>query len=329
MGDRDLTQMSELAIPSRPRLNVLILHDNHDLSQVRRTSFNHSFCLLKYAPWNNYDLQSVRDPVPAFLRRRRFDVVVLDTTFLCWRWTYPREDNFERLLREYAFIAESDAVKVALPQDEYDHSALLDQWLTDWRVDLIYSVCYEYRELLYPKASARADIVEGMTGYIDDADFAMMSRGARPFAQREIDVGYRAKSLPPYFRTLRAAQGGNWRAVLRRLCRNGAAARHLGRFERHLSRRRMAAIPRELSFHARLPKRQLAARSGRRDRSRLQRPIWRSIRGPILRKSRPPAFPARICAGSIPRSRRAFSRQRWPGRARSWSPDRTWDPHAR
>jgi glycosyltransferase involved in cell wall biosynthesis len=184
---------------SRRKLNILILHDNDDLSQLRRTSFNHSFCLLKYAPWNSYTLQSFRQPVSRRARQERFDAIILDTTFLCWRWSNPRTEYFDVLLRDYAFVADSDAVKIALPQDEYDHASLLDDWLTDWRVDLIYSVCYEHRDLLYPRAATRAEIVEGMTGYIDDSDVAMMRRLARPFEQREIDVGYRAKSLPPYF----------------------------------------------------------------------------------------------------------------------------------
>jgi glycosyltransferase involved in cell wall biosynthesis len=183
----------------RPRLKVLILHDNYESSQVRRTSFNHAFCLLKYAPWNNYELHTFREPISRRLRQERFDVIILDTTFLCWRWSKPRKDYFDRLLNEFDFIANSEAIKVALPQDEYDHAQVLDQWLSDWRIDLIYSVCYEHRDVFYPKASAQAEIVEGMTGYIDDADIAMMRRLARPFEERDIDVGYRAKRLPPYF----------------------------------------------------------------------------------------------------------------------------------
>src|SRR5215472_3043379 len=184
---------------SRRRLKVLILHNNTPLSQVRRTSFNHAFCLLKYAPWNSYELHAFGQAIPHRLRQEQFDAIILDTTFLCWRWSNPREAYFDRLLRDYSFVADSDAIKVALPQDEYDHSSLLDDWLTDWRVDLIYSVCYEHRKIFYPRAAAHAEIIEGLTGYIDDADVAMTRRLARPFEQREIDVGYRAKDLPPYF----------------------------------------------------------------------------------------------------------------------------------
>ena len=182
----------------RSRLRILILHSNLDLARTRRTSFNHTFCLLKYAPWNNYQLHAFGQPIPSELRHQHFDAIILDTTFLCWRWSNPR-DEFNKLLRDYAFIADSEAVKIALPQDEYDHTALLDEWMVNWRVDLIYSVCYEHRDIFYPVSREHAEIVEGLTGFVDDADIALMRRLARPFEERAIDVGYRAKSLPAYF----------------------------------------------------------------------------------------------------------------------------------
>jgi hypothetical protein len=181
------------------RIKILILHSTDDLNRVRRTSFNHGFCLLKYAPWNSYELHCFGQPVTPRLRREKFDVIMLDTTFLCWRWAVPRIEYLDRLLRDYRFIAESEAIKIALPQDEYDHSAVLDHWLAQWRVDLIYSVCFAHKDILYPQASRYAEIVDGLTGYIDDADIALMKRLARPFEQRRIDVAYRARKLPPHF----------------------------------------------------------------------------------------------------------------------------------
>jgi hypothetical protein len=166
---------------------------------MRRTSINHAFCLLKYAPQHEYVLQCYPKPIPERLRRERFDAIVLDTTFLCWRWGEPRVQTYDRLREEYAFVGESDAVKIALPQDEYDHTEILDDWLTQWRVDVIYSVCFNHRSLFYPRASAHAEIREGLTGFVDDADIELAKRFARPFADREIDVGYRARKLPPQF----------------------------------------------------------------------------------------------------------------------------------
>jgi hypothetical protein len=180
-------------------MRILILHEIDNLASARRTSINHAFCLIKYAPQNEYTLHSTRQPVTSRLRSQTFDAIVLDTTFLCWRWAKPRSLWLDRILDEYAFIARSDAVKIALPQDEYDHTELLDDWLAAWKVDLIYSVCHEYRNEFYPRAGKHAEILEGLTGYIDDADIGLMRKFALPFRQRKIDVGYRAKALPAYF----------------------------------------------------------------------------------------------------------------------------------
>jgi hypothetical protein len=86
-----------------------------------------------------------------------------------------------------------------LLQDEYNHSELLDEWFTAWGIDVIYSVCYEHRGVFYPKSSARTETLRGPTGFIDDADIRLAEKFAKPLIGRPIDVGYRAKKLPPQF----------------------------------------------------------------------------------------------------------------------------------
>ncbi|MDP4289132.1 MAG: hypothetical protein Q8922_14520 [Bacteroidota bacterium] len=122
----------------------------------------------------------------------------MDTTFLCWRWAKP-EDAFLSIKRKFDFLRESNAVKVAFPQDEYDHSKVLDDWLYDWKIDVVYSVCFEDRAVFYPRVSHSAEIRKGYTGLFEPADIALVARSARPWREREIDVGYRARRLPPYF----------------------------------------------------------------------------------------------------------------------------------
>ncbi len=180
-------------------MRILILHANEGFQQTRRTSFNHAFALLKYAPQHHYTLHAVRQPVTERLRQTPFDVIVLDTTFLCWRWAKPRSQWLDRILEDFDFVRRSDAVKIALPQDEYDHSEYLDEWLSAWKVDLIYSVCFDHRSVFYQRALASAEVVEGLTGFVDDSDLEFMARYTLPFDARSVDVGYRARDLPAYF----------------------------------------------------------------------------------------------------------------------------------
>jgi hypothetical protein len=71
--------------------------------------------------------------------------------------------------------------------------------LAEWNVDLIYSVCFEFADQFYKRASRHARIERGLTGFVDDADIPLALRYGKPFKTRDIDVGYRAKTLPAYF----------------------------------------------------------------------------------------------------------------------------------
>ena len=180
-------------------MKILIVHAIDHPGKARRTSINHAFFLPKYAPEHSYWFHCYGHPITSRLRQSQFDAIILDTTFLCWRWAKPRTHYFDQILENYSFIGHSDAVKIALPQDEYNHSELLDEWFTTWDIDVIYSVCYEHRGVFYPKSSARTETLRGPTGFIDDADIRLAEKFAKPLIGRPIEVGYRAKKLPPQF----------------------------------------------------------------------------------------------------------------------------------
>ncbi|TLS76038.1 hypothetical protein FE236_07855 [Mariprofundus erugo] len=176
------------------KLNILVLHRLGDPDVSSAFLKNHVFALKNYFPENNYIYHDVDLSLPEYVRTAQFDVIVLDVTLLCARWA--GEGEYMRIRQEYGFVRETTSVKIAFPQDEYDCSLLLDQWMCDWNVDVVYSVISEHWDVLYPEFSKRGEIRLGYTGYIDDS-LADMVR--KPFAQRQIDIGYRARKLLPYF----------------------------------------------------------------------------------------------------------------------------------
>ncbi len=180
-------------------MKILILHGLDDIATARRTSIHHAFFLPRHAPQHDYWLQAAHAPVTDALRREEFDAVIIDTTFLCWRWVKPAEQYFAPLKANYDFLRDSHAVKIAFPQDEYDHSQILEDWLTDWKIDVIYSVCFDDRAVFYPRLQHSAEIRFGYTGLFEPADLSLVSRYALPWRDRSVDVGYRARRLPPYF----------------------------------------------------------------------------------------------------------------------------------
>jgi hypothetical protein len=180
------------------RLNVLVIHRIDPASVFRKTSVDHAYCFARYAAGHNYLYHNIDHPVTTALRELRFHAVILDTTALCIRYFRPRA-LFDQEKVRWALVGQTDAVKVAFPQDDYDHSGLLDDWMADWRVDTIYSVLPQHRKLLYPRSISCSEILPALTGYVNDADLVRFASFAKPFPSRNRDVGYRAKHLPPEF----------------------------------------------------------------------------------------------------------------------------------
>jgi len=130
------------------------------------------------------------------IRGLEFDGVVLHTTFLCERWS----DNFAEVRRRYAWVGDLPCTKVALPQDEYDHSEVLDEWLAELGVSEVFTVFGEdVRPILYPTLHERASFRRALTGYIDEKMASRCAPRLRPVTQRKLDIVYRATKLPYWF----------------------------------------------------------------------------------------------------------------------------------
>ena len=88
----------------------------------------------------------------------------------------------------FDWLADVDALKVAFPQDEYNHAHVLDDWLADLGVDVVFSIYgAEHRDLLYPRLRARGALRAALTGYVDEHDVtrqAAVRAAARPPAAR-------------------------------------------------------------------------------------------------------------------------------------------------
>lgn len=176
-------------------MNLLSLHQMGDPRYYREAVRELEFMLPTYAQGHQCIVHDAALPLPDYARDLRFHAIVLGPTFLCNRY---RPQDLARVRRDYGWIGESDAIKIALPQDDYDCSAILDRWLAEWGVDRVYTVCPEYWDLLYPQLAPRGIIRLGYTGYISERwvrDWA----NARPLEARSIDVSYRAARLTANF----------------------------------------------------------------------------------------------------------------------------------
>lgn len=177
------------------KINALVLHWMGDPRFYREAVRSLEYMLPETRPDVNCIVHDTDIPFPEYLKEVDYDLIILGPTFLCNRY-YPV--CLQRVIKEYDFIKYSSACKVALPQDDYDCSAILDNWMTDWGVDCMYAVIPDHWDLLYPKFSKNKLIKLGYTGYISEK-WIDSWKNPKPFSQRKIDVSYRASKLPANF----------------------------------------------------------------------------------------------------------------------------------
>jgi hypothetical protein len=137
------------------------------------------------------------DPAPPWLAWTAPELCILHTTFLSHaRWNY----DFENYRERFGWVAKLDCPKVALPQDEYDHAGVIDDWLLELGVTSLYS-CFgpDHWATLYPGLVRRATFHETLTGFIDQDAAAELSGRILAHSERPRDIVYRARNVPFWF----------------------------------------------------------------------------------------------------------------------------------
>jgi hypothetical protein len=158
------------------------------------------------------DAATVREHIHSFARHSRFPV-----------WEVNTDLGFPRRLREvhptvlvlhyslfaagryllgeemHAFVRDADAFKVAYFQDEYHFCRNRFGFVKDVGVDLIYTHVHpEDLDAVWGRFTPRAIAHFNFPGYVDSEMVAAADRFALPDTERDIDVGYRGRPLPPY-----------------------------------------------------------------------------------------------------------------------------------
>ncbi len=177
-------------------LKVLVICDS-SFADGRQTMIDHLHFLDHAArgtvsvTYIDVSKRSAFDP-----RWLRADLAVLHTTILAYRW----HSRLLQIHEQLEWLTRFPGVVSAMPQDEYDHSLILDEWLSVLGARHILTMFNPAQcRLLYPRMHRRAHFMLGLTGYLHSARVAEAQRNDRPAQQREIDVFYRARRLPYSF----------------------------------------------------------------------------------------------------------------------------------
>jgi len=157
-------------------------------------------CMLElFERQANIHIHDARIKLPKVFRNISFwDGIVLGPTFFSQR---TRKKYVRQMEKKYSWIKDSKAIKIALPQDDYDCSKILDEWLVRWKFDYCITPVTKHLDALYPKFSKQGIIEKGFTAYISDK-WIQKWVDIKPTNLRKTDISYRATHLPANFGSL-------------------------------------------------------------------------------------------------------------------------------
>jgi hypothetical protein len=93
-----------------------------------------------------------------------------------------------------------DSYKILFCQDENYNCGQRFRLINQYNLDWIYSVLdpQYYQEVYYSRCPSVKRVFHTLTGYVSENMLAKAKQYAKPWDMRTIDVGYRARTLPPY-----------------------------------------------------------------------------------------------------------------------------------
>jgi hypothetical protein len=158
------------------------------------------------------DAATVREHVDAFARHSRFAWFPVNLVFgfppglagydfAATVFHYSIRPTYRTLNEEWRrYLTASAGYRVAIFQDEIWHFRERERFLTDFRIDCLYSrhKPAHVRDVYGPHLPVR-DYVHYLAGYVSNELIERAGKLAKPCAARPIDVGYRGRRLPFYF----------------------------------------------------------------------------------------------------------------------------------
>lgn len=181
-----------------PRRHILVLYYYRGPVPPRTSIDAHLFCWQRFSE-NDVVMVNLSLGFPAFLLRQwSFDVIIFHTLFFSMRWGLP---TWEQALKTITSLRESKALKIAMPQDEFYRTDLVDDFLNDFNVDELWT-CAKPSDFskIYPRSQSRGiKTTQILTGYIDTTQRDRIGKIVTTAdGKRDIDVGYRAWKAEPW-----------------------------------------------------------------------------------------------------------------------------------
>ena len=195
-------------------MRLLILHAL--LPDSRQTTIDHVGCYLRHLPGCEIVFHHLRQPTERLRGLAPFDGIVLNYCFLGHRQV-PQLPEIRARYRDLPSLGPI----AALPQDDYCHYAILDDWLHELGAAHVFTPLADHRDHLYPQCRASARFHPALTGYVEEDRLARLAAACRPLRERSIDLGTRVRFHAPHVGRYARRKGVLAEALAARLAGSG------------------------------------------------------------------------------------------------------------
>jgi hypothetical protein len=169
---------------------LLVLYYTVGASPLRDTAEKHLYSWKRYSKHRAVYI-NVRLGFPErLLRNLDIDVVVFHTSFLGMRWD---PDIFKNFMKKCAYLKGLECIKIAVPQDEFMQTEVLNDFINDFGVTHVLT-CAEESDwrVIYDRIDRESvSFRTVLTGYLDSETVERVSN-LRNGTPKDIDIGYRA-----------------------------------------------------------------------------------------------------------------------------------------
>ncbi len=179
---------------------ILIVH-GHQSYPLKATIRDLLFCYKKYMDDSLCFYLNLNDAfdIPKYILKTKFDLIIFHTVFLSARWNGPTFFK-DKVIAKCLPLKKQNCPKVVMPQDEWIHTDMLNDFINDLGITHVGSVApaSEWKKIYAGVHSQKVKFKQFLTGYFDEKTLVVAAQAQKDWENRKYDIGYRAFKSPPW-----------------------------------------------------------------------------------------------------------------------------------
>lgn len=174
-------------------MNILIVHYSmYTGVYKRKTVQEHLYSFRKYTNGKCFYLNAFLG-IPTFIKDINFDLIIYHYTFMSLKWGFE-----DKLLNGYPVLKHLKGKKVAIPQDEYANTDVVNKFFYQYGVETVFTLYHrpeDWQKAYNPSVSGVKKFYTVLAGYVDEK-VVKSYQNLTKHEKRTIDIGYRATKNP-------------------------------------------------------------------------------------------------------------------------------------